>query len=372
MDVTAWLQGITPDVHVGRVELIVLIVALTALVDFLVRQLLGKLSATASQTENFWDDALVVSLRGPLSLMVWVLGAGLALTVAQIDVPPSLRDWVRSARDVGIIATVAWFLQRWIAQATLTLKREPRIGSRELDPATIQAVRKVSSLAVWVVTVIIGLETLGFDLTAILTVGGIGGVAVGFASRDVVANFFGGLMIYVMQPFRAGDWIRSPDREIEGTVEEIGWYQTRIRTFDKRPLYVPNAIFPSIAVENPSRMLHRRIKETIGVRYDDFAKVKPIVDDVRRMLEEHPDIESDDVILMVNFDAFGASSLDFFVYTFTKTTDWATYHQVKQDVLLRIGEIIEGHGAEIAFPTQTLHVPEGVLVRGAAPSGAGS
>jgi MscS family membrane protein len=304
---------------------------------------------------------------------VWVLGAGLALTIAEVDVPAALRDWVGSARDLGIIATVAWFLQRWIAEAAANLRREPRIGSREIDLATIQAVRKVSSLAVWVVTGIIGLETLGFDLTAILTVGGIGGVAIGFASRDVVANFFGGLMIYVMQPFRAGDWIRSPDREIEGTVEEIGWYQTRIRTFDKRPLYVPNAIFPGIAVENPSRMQHRRIKETIGVRYDDFGKLRPILEEVRTMLVAHPDIQTDDVILMVNFDAFASSSLDFFVYTFTKTTDWATYHAVKQDVLLRIGEIIEKHGAEIAFPTRTLHVPEVVRLAqgdGAAP-GAG-
>jgi MscS family membrane protein len=108
-------------------------------------------------------------------------------------------------------------------------------------------------------------------------------------------------------------------------------------------------------VENPSRMSHRRIKETIGLRYDDFAVVAPIVDEIRAMLQVHEGIDATQT-LIVNFNQFGASSLDIMVYTFTKTTVWVEYHHVTQDVLLKIGEIIERHGAEIAFPTQTLHL----------------
>ena len=162
-------------------------------------------------------------------------------------------------------------------------------------------------------------------------------------------------MILLDRPFSVGDWIRSPDREIEGTVEDIGWRLTRIRTFDQRPLYVPNAVFTNLAVENPSRMRNRRIYETIGVRYDDVGVLRQIVSDVESMLREHPDIDLNRT-LMVNFVEFGPSSLDFFIYTFTRTKLWAEFHAIKQDVLFRIAEIIEGHGAEIAFPTQTLHV----------------
>ena len=132
-------------------------------------------------------------------------------------------------------------------------------------------------------------------------------------------------MIYLDRPFVVGDWIRSPDQEIEGTVEQIGWRQTRIRTFDKRPLYVPNSAFTHISVENPSRMLNRRIKETIGVRYDDASKLTLIIEDVKRLLNEHPDIDQNQVII-VNFNSFGPSSLDFFIYTFTRTIDWVTFH----------------------------------------------
>jgi MscS family membrane protein len=162
-------------------------------------------------------------------------------------------------------------------------------------------------------------------------------------------------MIYLDRPFSVGDWVRSPDKEIEGTVEDIGWRLTRIRTFDKRPLYIPNSVFASISVENPSRMTNRRIYESVGIRYDDIACMTPIVDQVTAMLNAHPEIDTKEVII-VNFDKFAPSSLDFFVYAYTKTTGWVKYHEVKQDVMLQIAEIIEANKAEIAFPTSTLHI----------------
>jgi MscS family membrane protein len=162
-------------------------------------------------------------------------------------------------------------------------------------------------------------------------------------------------MIYMDRPFKVGDWIRSNDRDIEGTVEQIGWRLTRIRTFDKRPLYVPNSVFTTIAVENPSRMTNRRIYETVGIRYCDSDKMEVIVNDVKQMLKDHPEIETN-ATMIVNLVKFEASSIDFFVYTFTKTTDWVFFHEIKQDVMLKIMNIIASHNAETAFPTSTLHV----------------
>ena len=128
-----------------------------------------------------------------------------------------------------------------------------------------------------------------------------------------------------------------------------------IRTFDKRPLYIPNAIFSQIALENPSRMENRRIKETIGIRYDDADKMEAITDQVKNMLIKHPEIDSSKT-LMVNFDSFAPSSLDFFIYTFTKTTNWERYHKIKQDILLKVLKIIADNDAEAAFPTSTIHL----------------
>lgn len=148
---------------------------------------------------------------------------------------------------------------------------------------------------------------------------------------------------------------------MRGSVEKIGWRLTTIRTFDKRPLYVPNAVFTNIAVENPSRMTNRRIKETIGIRYDDANKMRDIIGDVKSMLEQHEDIDNGQT-LIVNFDEFASSSLNFFIYTFTKTTNWIEFHKVKQDVMLKIIDIIDSHDAECAFPTTTIHIPDGVTV----------
>ena len=162
-------------------------------------------------------------------------------------------------------------------------------------------------------------------------------------------------MIFLDRPFSVGDWIRSPDRDIEGTVESIGWRVTQIRTFDQRPLYVPNSVFTEVSVEHPSRMNNRRIYETFGIRYDDLSRMPGIVAEVHQMLVAHEDIAQERT-LMVNFVTFGDSTLDFFVYSFTKTTDWATFHAVKQDVLLKIADIVAAHDAEFAFPTQTLQL----------------
>jgi MscS family membrane protein len=161
-------------------------------------------------------------------------------------------------------------------------------------------------------------------------------------------------MIYLDRPFAIGDWIRSPDRDIEGTVESIGWRLTVVRTFDKRPLYIPNSIFNTLALENPSRMLNRRIKETIGLRYQDASKINDIVMAVRNMLETHEEIDQSQT-LMVNLNSYAPSSLDFFIYTFTKTTNWVTYHEIKQDVMIKIINIVHDHDADFAFPTRTIN-----------------
>jgi MscS family membrane protein len=100
-------------------------------------------------------------------------------------------------------------------------------------------------------------------------------------------------------------------------------------------------------------MTNRRIKETVGIRYQDADKMEAIVNEIKEMLIKHPDID-DSQILMVNFDKYAASSLEFFIYTFTKTTNWVEFHAVKQDVLFKVVDIVLSHGAEFAFPTTTI------------------
>jgi MscS family membrane protein len=342
---------------------LVAIAVLTVVANLVGQVLLRQAARVTRRTSTVWDDALVRSAGSPMLLALAVIGLGFMARVLQTRFGVQFIGEALAVRDVALIACVAWFLVRFAGRVGEGVVANHVARQEEIDRTTVDALVKLARLLVVIVALVTAAHTLGFEVTGLLAVGGMGGLAVGFAAKDLLANFFGGLTIYLDRPFSVGDWIRSPDKEIEGTVEVISWRHTRIRAFNKNPLYVPNAVFTTIVVENPSRMSHRRIKETIGLRYDDFSVVDRVVEDIRAMLRSHPGIDAGQT-LIVNFNQFGASSLDLMVYTFTKTVVWVDYHEVKQDVLLQIGRIIEQHGAEIAFPTQTLHLPG---VEGAAP-----
>jgi len=317
----------------------------------------------ATKTTSKWDDTFFAALEGPARTLVWVVGLTFALERASVGL--DLQAIFSPLRGALVVATLTWALIRFIDRVQRRMIQDPKTD--DLDLTTVEAIGRLIRITVLITSGLIILQTLGFSVSGVLAFGGLGGIAVGFAAKDLLSNFFGGLMIFLDRPFGVGDWIRSPDRDIEGTVESLGWRLTTIRTFDKRPLYVPNATFLSIAVENPSRMSHRRIYETIGVRYDDAAQIRAIVERVKAMLETHPDIDASQT-LMVNFNQFGPSSLDFFLYCFTKTTVWTDYHRVKEDVLFQVYDLITALGAEVAFPTQTLHLqvePEALPVQSA-------
>jgi MscS family membrane protein len=331
------------------------IALVTVVVNQVAQMLLGQASRLANKTDTVWDNALVDSARRPLLVALWVVGLGVMARVVQGQTEVPFTETALLLRDVALIGSAAWFLLRFIGQVARAIEARQAAQGEEFDRTTVDALAKLSKLVVLVVFIITVAQTLGFQIGGLLALGGVGGIAVGLAAKDLLANFFGGLTIYLDRPFSVGDWIRSPDKNIEGTVEYISWRHTRIRAFNKNPIYVPNAVFTNIVVENPSRMSHRRLKATVGLRYGDFAQVEAVVADIRAMLLAHEGIDTTQT-LIVNFNGFGASSLDIMVYGFTKTTVWTEYHHVKQDVLLRMGRIVAAHGAEIAFPTQTLHL----------------
>jgi len=348
-----WFVDLTGE-HYFWVLQILLIIICTYAVGKITNGLVNILARQASKSKTVWDDAIIGALRRPAVWIVWIIGVNLAASVASTALILETHDLVSLINRASIIFLSALFLIKLIKRAEHNLSH-PDYMAEPLDETTVRAVGKLLSASVIIMSVLVAMQLFGYSISGLLAFGGIGGLAIGFAAKDLLANFFGGLMLYFDQPFKVGDWVRSPDQEIEGTVEDIGWRLTRIRTFDQRPLYIPNSVFNSISLENPSRMLNRRIFETIGIRYDDLGKMESIVSDVRLMLSGHDDIDNSQ-ILMVNFNTFAASSADFFIYTFTKTTKWALYHQVKQDVLLKVSDIIAGHNAEIAFPTSTLHM----------------
>lgn len=333
--------------------LLILLIALS--MDWLQKRVVTKLLVRVRKTRIPWDAALFEAVGKPMTALIWLIGVTLVADIVKHEVDAAIFQVVNPVREVGVITVIGWFLVRFVNKAEIHYPKSRADAGAPLDRTTADVIAKLLRIVIIVIVFLVLLQTLGFSVAGVLAFGGVGGIVVGFAARDLLANFFGGLMIYLDRPFEVGDWIRSPDKEIEGTVENIGWRLTRICTFDQRPLYVPNSVFANIAVENPERMTNRRIYETIGIRYDDAGKMAAITRDVKQMLREHPEIDTNQTMI-VNFVKFAPSSLDFFVYTFTRTTEWIRFHEIKEDVMLKVIEIIEGHGAECAFPTSTIHI----------------
>ena len=356
--IESWLVNLTGEQYLWAFELF-LIVLIALSLGFALNRMIDKLEVQAAKTKTVWDDALIEACRRPAIWLIWILGINFAAGIAAQKMDSPLQALIDPINRLALIFLGTIFLTNFIKRAERNLIH-PDYIAKPLDATTVRAVGKLLRASVIITAVLIAMQLFGYSISGLLAFGGIGGIAVGFAAKDLLANFFGGLMIYLDRPFSVGEWIRSPDKEIEGVVEDIGWRLTRIRTFDKRPLYIPNAVFANISVENPSRMSNRRIYETVGIRYEDINSMDAIVEQVTAMLMEHPEIDTTQTMI-VNFDAFSASSVDFFVYTFTKTTNWIDFHKIKQDILLRIAGIVEANSAEIAFPTSTLHIASGEL-----------
>jgi MscS family membrane protein len=338
--------------HVWILE-VFLIIFLALLASFIITKLLRRVQARLEKTPLMWDDLIVRSLNPSIRLWIWLVAV--EMIASKMDMSKSVTKNLDTILFVGGVFAFTWAILRLIRFMSERYVNEPQYQKKALDKTTAGAIAHILKLSVFITAGLTCLETFGVSIEGLLAFGGFGGIAVGFAAKDLLSNFFGALMIYFDRPFEIGDWIKSPDRNIEGTVENIGWRQTIIRTFDKRPLYVPNGLFSTIVVENPSRMTNRRIKETISLRYDDIGKMSIICTEVEAMLRSHAGIDIYKT-LMVNFNKFNSSSIDFFIYTFTKTTNWEEFHAVKHDVLLKVADIISKHGAEIAFPTRNLNI----------------
>lgn len=363
------LQDVKALVDYLWISKVFIVLVLTLFLNFLKERYYLRLCQRLQQTERVWDDALVMAFHKPFTILVWVLGLGFAGDIAATHAQDQqFLHYLVIAEDTAFIVIFTWFLIRLIGLLETRLA-SPRFKLANLDTTSVHAISNILRISAFITGVLVGLERYGVPISGVLAFGGLSGIGVTFAAKDMIANFFGGVMIFLDRPFEQGDVIYSPDRDIEGVVEHVGWRLTRIRTPNKQPRYVPNGVFSTIAVDNQSRMFNRLIDHTIGVRYDDASKMAAMVEAIREMVVEHEEIDKNQVIIsshqpiMVTFYEFAASTLNIKIYAFTKTVDFVEYRMVQQDIFLKAIDIIHKHGAQCAFPTSTLHLPNGVAVR---------
>ena len=334
------------------------ITLITLFLFFIKNKLINFIFALSQKTNTVYDELILFSIKTPST---YLISFGYIFIVTDYFIKNetlNLNFSLSSSVFSLIVIIISWSLLRGL-NYYLHLKPFAKQLSSDDDitliTETYEIVIRILKILVITITALIIMQELGLSISGLLAFGGVGGLIVGLAAKDLLSNFFGGMMIFFDRPFRVGEFIKSPDRNIEGVVEKIGWRLTIVRTFSKNVLYIPNTAFSSIIVENATRMSNRRINETIGIRYDDLNKMKYIIQDVNNILENNRDIDQTQKA-KVYFKSFSASSCDFFIYAFTITKDWEEFLRIKQDVLLKVAEIIENHNSEIAYPTSTVFI----------------
>lgn len=350
--VQVWTQGFL-GIDISKILTALGILTLAILLRGLfTRIVVTRLRTLVRRSETTIDDEALDALEGPLRLVPVVIGIFFALESLELD---GLAQTVGINIERSLVAFVIfWGLFKLVDPLSFLLHRLDRIVTAIMIEWLVKVIK---GLFIFLGAATI-LEIWGIKVGPILAGLGLFGVAVALGAQDMFKNMISGILIIAEKRFGRNDWIKV-DGIVEGTVESIGFRSTRIRRFDKAPVHVPNSFLSDNAVTNFSKMTNRRIYWKIGVEYHTTAdQLRQIVKEIGDYLTESPDFESNPkrATTLIHVDSFNDSSIDIMLYCFTKTTNWGEWMQIKENLALKVKEIVEGAGTGFAFPTTTVHV----------------
>lgn len=347
---TEYLNYVIFGIPLYKVALAFLIFLLSIFLrKFFVLVVVRFIERLAKKSSTELDDLLISITSKPLSFLIIICGLFLSFLILGME-HGIIARLIKSL----IIIVISWTLYNLVIGLSdyiyhFTEKFGEEI-SRELGSFLIKLF-KIFAIGIGVLAI---LQEWGINISAVIASLGIGGLAFALAAKDTAANLFGGLTVLVDKTMKVGDWIKIGD--VEGIVEDIGLRTSKIRSFEKSLIVIPNQILANQSLENFSRRNVRRIKMIIGVTYSTTREqMVKILNEIRAMLKTHPGIAKDQ-LLMVYFTDFGDSSLNIFVYCFTNTAEWEKYLAIREEVNLKIMEIIEKNGASFAFPSTSIYV----------------
>lgn len=321
-----------------------------ALQTFILAVVFGIASMVFTSVKAVFLRDLLDTIRRPIKIMVLLMGLNVAAFIL-ID-SPLFTTFIGRFFWCSYYIIVFWGLGQVSDFFFDILLR--RVASRYKAAVNLCEVgRKLFRIMLVFFAVLVVLDLFGANISAVLASLGIGGAALAFASKDTIANFFGSVSLVVDRPFAIGDWIVAGG--VEGVVESIGMRSTRIRTFPKTLVTIPNSVLANESIDNMSKMPLRRERFSFGVTYSTTPKqMLEIVEDVRLLLDANELIDSE--TLLVGFNNFGDSSLDILVVYYTQAVDFSGFTKVRQRVNIDIMEAVYKRGLGFAFPSRSLYV----------------
>ena len=369
----------------GRVVLFCLIILFFIFLNYLLyRRLYFYFQSKILKEKDENDDILLENLkkiRRPVSLLV--NGIGLKLAFEVLDYPHALSETTNLYFSLFFIIVLAYIAMQIIENIFFIYFEHHNNRNLTLRTELINLILSVSKAIIILIALLLSFLKMDINVSGIIASLGIGGLAVALAAKDTLSNFFGLLKIIFDESFSQGDWIATDD--VEGTVVEIGFISTKIRTFDNAMITVPNEKLANTSIKNWSRrQVGRQIKMQVGVTYNSNAKdLQNAIDEIHEMLVKHEGISTLEKIntsefkrhfrhknkllsldnklgikstLLVYLDGFSDSSMDILIYAFSKTTDWEEWLKVKQNILYSVWDILKKNNLEFAFPSQSIYL----------------
>ena len=314
------------------------------------RFILNRLSKIVSKTTTQIDDAVIQVLDGPLKFFPVVIGFFIASSY--LNLSEQKQDFLDLLNRSLITIFIFWLLHQLIIPFSFIIKNFESKISKPLVDWTLKGLK----ILVIVLGTVAILELWGIRVGPVIAGLGLFGVAVALGAQDLFKNLISGIMILMEKRFTVGDVILVSG-EIEGVVEQIGFRSTLVRRFDSTPVMVPNYKFAEQSVTNYTRRHHRRIRWLIGLEYrTTIDQLRNIRNSINSLIEKENDFaKNENANFYVRIDSFSESSIDILVQAFTNTNDWGEYLKIKENLAVKIIEIVEKNNAGFAFPSQSLY-----------------
>lgn len=338
--------------NIWRLAAAAAIIILTLLLRKLaIRIVAGIMARYVRKAGRDMDNKLKDAIVRPVGFAFLIIGLQLAAKVVSFS--PGVYLFIDRAARSLILFALFWAAYRSSSAVTLLFRRLSEKTDARFDNMLVSFI----SSGLKIIIIVLGSITVAqvwFDeLTGVLTGLGLGGLAFALAAKDTAANLFGSVTIMIDRPFTVGDWIKTPN--VEGTVEEMGFRSTRVRTFEQAVVTIPNSVMSNDPITNWSRMGKRRLSYRLGLAYSTTPEqLKECLDRLRSLIGSHPQIHPETILAY--FERFGDSSLDILVQFYTKATEYKSFLEVQQDINLKIMDILNELGISVAFPSRSVYI----------------
>lgn len=328
------------------------IILFTVSANFLLRVVFNRirifLNSTRKNKEFHWYIEIMRMIESPLPKALWIFSiAYIAELICRYFKLPA--DLIAALRMVAIIFVFAQaaILEVDKLEAELIAPPKKNTPKTKMDKVIIGILSKLIKAIIYVVVALAIMQALGVNINGILALGGISGLAVGFASRELLSNFFGTIMIYLDKPFIIGEFVRVEGRNCVGTIEKVDWRMTTVRTEDKKQVFIPNSAFLTASIENSSRLSHRIFSEEMKVLCADYKKIIGLIKDIKSFIKTHKGIDCRESI-SIDIIEISQNVIRLSIKGFTKYTEVGKFGKFRNNLLVEIAEMVKKHDLLLA------------------------